>query len=135
MDIEEDDFASAMPHLERVIALKPDVAWAHGQLGLVYVQRGALDAARRSFAAALELEPRNAAVNYYSGMVEASQSQWQAAESKFVRAIESEAGFAEAHVALAKRSSSSDASTMPSRRSNARSGMGLGRPMFRRPSA
>lgn len=90
----------AQAHLDKAIALNPEVGWAHAQRGLLLAERGRLDAAIASFEAALALDPANATVHYYAGMVEAARRRWPEAIARFQRAVARDIGFALAHAAL-----------------------------------
>jgi tetratricopeptide (TPR) repeat protein len=54
------DLAIALPHLQRAIALDPDVAAAHHQFGLCLLRIGQIGAAAAEFAYAERLEPGHA---------------------------------------------------------------------------
>jgi protein O-GlcNAc transferase len=57
-DIDKSDFAAAIPPLQKFIAEKPDVAYAHFQLAYAYTALKRPDDARPEYEKAVELDPK-----------------------------------------------------------------------------
>lgn len=57
-DIESNQFEAAITPLQKVIAEKPDIAWAHFQLGYAYTALKRSDEARAEYERAITLDPK-----------------------------------------------------------------------------
>ena len=57
-DIDQSNFAAAITPLEKVIAEKPDLAYAHFQLAYVYTALGKSDEARSEYERAIAMDPK-----------------------------------------------------------------------------
>jgi Tfp pilus assembly protein PilF/SAM-dependent methyltransferase len=88
--------ADAAVHYRRAVALKPDYAEAHMNLGNVLTEQGLLDEAIPSYGRVIELDPRAAVAHYNIANVLARLNRLAEAEEHFRRAIACQGGFAEA---------------------------------------
>jgi Flp pilus assembly protein TadD/SAM-dependent methyltransferase len=79
------------------IALKPDHAAAHMNLGNILVQQRRLPEAIDSYRRVLALEPRSPIAHYNVANVLAQQGRWAEAEASYRAAIDANANFAEAY--------------------------------------
>ena len=71
---------------EKAIALKPDHAQAHSDLGVVLKDAGQFDEAKAHYERAIALEPDNAAPHYNMGLLLQDQGAPEAALAAFERA-------------------------------------------------
>ena len=67
--IDKNEFASAIPPLQKFIAEKPDVAFAHFQLGYVYTALKQFDEARPEFERAIAIDPKMAEAQLNLGIL------------------------------------------------------------------
>ena len=87
----------AMPVLLAVLAARPDLAPVENLLGNLYMDRGDLDAAARSFARGLELDPDSSDLLLSRGLLAERQGELEDAQADFKRASEIDPDSAEAH--------------------------------------
>jgi tetratricopeptide (TPR) repeat protein len=85
----------------RALALEPDFADAHCNLGTLYYHRGAREEARFHYAAALRLDPRHLEANFNLGNLLQEEGRRESALRHYKRALETDPFFAEAHLNLA----------------------------------
>jgi Tfp pilus assembly protein PilF len=57
-DIDKNDFEAAIPPLQKFLAEKPDVAWAHFQLAYAYTALKRVPEARAEYEHAIALDPK-----------------------------------------------------------------------------
>ena len=88
--------ADATVHYRRAVALKPDYAEAHMNLGNVLTEQGLLDEAIPCYGRVLALDPRAAVAHYNMANVLARLNRLAEAEEHFRKAIAGHRGFAEA---------------------------------------
>jgi len=84
----------------KVIALKPDFAEAHVNLGNALFSQGELDKSITSLARAMAIQPDSAKVHYHMGQVLEHQSKVGAAISSYSRALEVNPDYVDAHFSL-----------------------------------
>lgn len=80
-------FAKATEEFRTALAIKPDVAICHQQLGLAFALSGQLAKASSEFALALELNPKDAATHNNLGLVEQELGQLESARKEFEKAL------------------------------------------------
>ena len=78
----------ALEYFDRVLAVGPNVAEAHGNRGVALMTLGRLDEAERALRRSMELDPRRAEPWYALGNLKASQDEHQAAFEAFLRSLE-----------------------------------------------
>jgi tetratricopeptide (TPR) repeat protein/SAM-dependent methyltransferase len=88
--------ADATRHYRRAIALKPDYAEAHMNLGNVLTEQGQRDEAAACYTQVLELDPRSAIAHYNLANVLATLARPAEAERHFREAVACQPAFAEA---------------------------------------
>jgi tetratricopeptide (TPR) repeat protein len=81
------DYAGATADYAKVVALKPDLAEAHNNLGVAYKKAGDLDKAAASFKRAIELKPGYSEARSNLGWVYAEKKDWAAAREEFEQAV------------------------------------------------
>lgn len=94
------NFAAAIGSYRRALALKPDLAEVHCNMGLALQSQGDLNAAVKSYRRALALKPDFAEVHSNLGLVLQAQGDLDAAVASHGRAIAVQPGFADAHYNL-----------------------------------
>jgi len=88
--------AEAHQAFEEALAVRPDSAEAHNDLGLVFAQKGELAAARRHFVRAVALAPSLAEAHNNLGNIDLMQGAYAAAELRYQQALTLRPGYAEA---------------------------------------
>ena len=83
------DYDAAVADYERVVALKPELAAAHNNLGVALKKKGAADKAAASFKRAIELKPGYSEALTNLGWVYAEQKNWGEARADFEQALKS----------------------------------------------
>ena len=78
---------AAAAHCQRAIALRPDFAAAHNNLGNIFRKQGQLDVATPCFEQALALDPDDAAAHKNLGNVLRSQNKLGEAAARYERAL------------------------------------------------
>lgn len=96
------DAAQARPYLEKVIELRPSIDWAHAQIGLLQLQAEEIEAAKKSFSAAIELNPDSYQPYYYLGMAHVIESDWVNAESSIRESLRLNPEFGDGYLDLAR---------------------------------
>lgn len=91
----------AEAHYQTAIALRPDYAQAHNNLGLLKSQRGDLASARKCFERAIECLPTYADPHFHLGMQYRAEKNLNAAVAALRRAISLRPDHADAHYNLA----------------------------------
>jgi Flp pilus assembly protein TadD len=94
------DFAAAVSSLSEALALRPDDAMLHNDLGVALFGSGDLDAAAASFQRAAELSPDSRELWYNLGKALRSNSHAEAAKVAFETALACDPDYAEARGAL-----------------------------------
>jgi tetratricopeptide (TPR) repeat protein len=88
---------AAVKHYELALAIKPDYAEVHSNLGLTLQELGQLEAAVMSFEQALAIKPNYTAAHNNLGNVLQELGQLEAAVMSFERALAIKPNYAEAH--------------------------------------
>jgi tetratricopeptide (TPR) repeat protein len=83
------DYAAAAADYAKVVALKPDLAEAHNNLGVAYKKAGELDKAAATFRRAIELRPNYSEARSNLGWVYAEEKKWGEARDQFEQALKS----------------------------------------------
>jgi Tfp pilus assembly protein PilF len=99
--IERGDFARAREYLERSIALHPELAMTHINLGELFRQQGEPGKAEPEFLRALELEPGNAKALNNLGALLHEQRRFADARVRFEKAVGVDPSYWTAHHNLA----------------------------------
>ncbi len=92
------DYRSEFAIWSDTAAVNPDNARAHNNLGSIWLGRGNLAEAERSFTAALKLQPRYASAHYNLGIVLLRADRIEDAVGHFLTAISLEENFVDARV-------------------------------------
>lgn len=92
----------AKKHLLRTIELVEDAAWAHAQLGLIYLERSSYDDALREFSRAIEADASRPQPYYYAGMVNFHRGNLDRASELLQKAIDVDPEFLVAYLDLSK---------------------------------
>lgn len=87
----------AVTHYSRGLALNPNYAEGHYNLGNVHEKRGAIDEAIASYTSALRLKPDHPQVHYNLGVVLQGRGLLGKAMASYKRALASKPDYAEAH--------------------------------------
>jgi tetratricopeptide (TPR) repeat protein len=87
----------AIEAYQQAIALQPDLAWAHSNLGAVLAEVKRYVEAEVAYRKALELDPGNATAHSNLGLLLAEQKRAAEAEAAYRKALELEPGLAMAH--------------------------------------
>ena len=91
----------ALKALQQAVKLSPTDAFSYSNLGIVYYEKKEYENAIDALNAAKALDPNDAKVRNYLGCA-CSQKGWQeAAEKEFLKAIELDPSFGDAHFNLA----------------------------------
>lgn len=89
----------AIQHLEKALALKPDLAEASNALGVLYAEKGELDKAQRAFETALAVPtyqtPFYAVFNI--GLLDERRQDWQGALDQYQKAVAMQSNYAQAY--------------------------------------
>jgi tetratricopeptide (TPR) repeat protein len=91
---------SSFTLFENTLSLRPDSAFAHGNLGTALLEIGQTGGAVRHLKEAIRLEPSEARHHYNLGLALLNQKALEDAEQKFQHALSLRPGFAEAANAL-----------------------------------
>ncbi len=83
-----------------LVALAPDRAAPHVNLGIVYRLDGRLDDAIAEYEAAIRLDPADAAAHHNLGLARRAQGAWPLAEHAYLRALELRPNQVETHYNL-----------------------------------
>ena len=83
----EDTVASALPAARRALELEPTLAEAHASLGLVYENKGELEAAGTSLRRALQLNPAYSMALVWYGLVLVQQGRFEEAAQRDQEAL------------------------------------------------
>jgi tetratricopeptide (TPR) repeat protein len=83
------DYAAAAADYAKVVALKPDLAEAHNNLGVAYKKAGELDKAAATFRRAIDLRPTYSEARSNLGWVYAEEKKWGEARDQFEQALKS----------------------------------------------
>jgi Flp pilus assembly protein TadD len=78
--------------MQSALRADPGSAEAHNTLGMIYLQRGELEPARRQFEETIRLQPKLASAHYNLGLVYQQQGKTDAAAQEFRAAKEAEGG-------------------------------------------
>lgn len=97
-DAGDDVAATALLH--EVIALTPDRAAPHTNLGILLRRAGRLDDAVRAYETAIRLDPADAAAYHNLGLIHRSRGAFADAERAYVRALELRPDQADTHYNL-----------------------------------
>jgi tetratricopeptide (TPR) repeat protein len=81
-------YAQAAQNYERIIALRPDLAEAHANLGNLYYVQGKYEQAQRSFQNALKLKPQLAGPQFFLGVLAFRSRDWKMAMMYLEKAAE-----------------------------------------------
>jgi Flp pilus assembly protein TadD len=100
--VKTNDFAEAIPHLQKAIALYPRYAEAYQLLGVAQLQTGHGQQAETSLVKALEIEDRMPQVQYLLGVVYAKTNRADLAEKPLNRFADLDPQNPDAHFELAK---------------------------------
>ena len=100
--INGNDFAGAIPHFEKAVALYPKYAEAYQQLGLSHLQSNHGPEAEAAFNKALAIEDKMPQAQYMLGMLLAMTNRANLAEKPFTRFVELDPTNPDAHFELAK---------------------------------
>lgn len=100
--INSGDGAQARPYLEKVIELRPSIDWAHAQLGLLQLQAEEIQAAKKSFSSAIELNSDSYQPHYYLGMAHVMESEWTRAEAAIRESLRLNPEFGVGYLDLAR---------------------------------
>ena len=79
--------AAAVPHFERAVAERPDLAFAHRELGLALGRSGQLDRADLHLRHALEIEPDDPRALNFLGVLLAQRGELESALAPLERAV------------------------------------------------
>ena len=99
---EQRNWAQALHHIDRAIALNPASGHAHAQRGRLLFAEGRQADAKSAFETALGLEPEATTTLFYLGTVEAALENWPQAIGHFQRAVELDPDLALGHLYLAR---------------------------------
>ena len=80
------NWADAEAAYKTTLAIKPDSAGAHANLGLIYYQMGQLSKAADECEAALRIDPNNAVTTYILGAVRSLEKDFPEAERLLLKA-------------------------------------------------
>ena len=94
------DDAAATALLRKVIALTPDRAAPHTNLGILLRRAGRVDDAVREYETAIRLDPADAAAYHNLGLVHRSRGAFTEAERAYARALELRPNQADTHYNL-----------------------------------
>lgn len=83
-------YAQAAQSYERIVAIRPDMAEAHANLGNLYYVQGKYDQAQRSFRTAVKLKPQLAGPHFFLGVLAFRSRDWQGALTQLTKAAELE---------------------------------------------
>jgi Flp pilus assembly protein TadD len=95
--LQQGKWAEAKAACRKVIALKPDFALAHYNLGFALANQGKHAAAEAAYRKAIALNPDHAPTHTNLGNALFNQGKWVGAEAAHRKAIALKPGFAEAH--------------------------------------
>jgi len=84
----EDTVARALPAAQRALELNPTLAEAHASLGLVYENKGELEAAGQALRRALQLNPGYSMALVWYGLVLVQQGRFQEAAQRDLEALQ-----------------------------------------------
>jgi Flp pilus assembly protein TadD len=87
-DMDKSDFEAAITPLEKVLAEKPDFAYAHFQLAYVYTALKRMDDARGEYERAISLDPKMAEAYLNLGLLLLDKQQYAAAVVPLRKAVE-----------------------------------------------
>src|SRR5713101_4484111 len=87
-DIDSNNFEAAIAPLQKLIAEKPEVAFAHFQLGYAYTALKRSDEARAEYERAIELDPKMPEAYLNLGILLLDKQQYAAAVTPLTKAIE-----------------------------------------------
>ena len=90
-------FDDAVASYRRALAINPDFAEAHNNLGTVLHKLGRIDEALQSYQYALKIDPENADVHNNLGILQNQLGQLEAAAASYRRSLESNPSYIEAH--------------------------------------
>ncbi|MFW6092856.1 MAG: sulfotransferase [Pseudomonadota bacterium] len=99
--LELGDVAEATRSYRRALVLAPHMAKLHNGLGTAHLRAMRLDAARESFAAAVNRDPGFAPARFNLGIVAEYLQRWDEATEHYRRVLDSAPGHTGAHTALA----------------------------------
>jgi tetratricopeptide (TPR) repeat protein len=101
-ELEEVDAAEARTAYQRALALDPQHADAHVNLGCLEHEAGRLDAAERHYRAALSVRPGDATAAFDLGVVLEDLGRLEEARAAYEQSLAAEPGSADAHYNLAR---------------------------------
>jgi len=81
------DLPAAISVFEKIVALQPELADGHAQLGAMYAQLGNMGKAEKALKRALKSDPANAAILVNLGQVHMMKNQQQEARQDFLAAL------------------------------------------------
>lgn len=84
------NYAQAALRYERIVAIRPDMAEAHANLGNLYYVQARYEQAETSFRSALKLKPQLAGPHFFLGVLAFRSRQWQTALTHLSKASELE---------------------------------------------
>jgi tetratricopeptide (TPR) repeat protein len=82
------NYPQATENYERIIALRPELAEAHANLGNLYYVQGKYEQAQRTFRTALRLKPQLAGPQFFLGVLAFRSRNWDAAVTHLSKAAE-----------------------------------------------
>jgi tetratricopeptide (TPR) repeat protein len=82
------DYPAATHRYEKIVALRPDLAEAHANLGNLYYVQGKYDQAQRSFGKAAKLKPQLAGPHFFLGVLAFRSRDWPSAIGRLGKAAE-----------------------------------------------
>lgn len=100
--VDDEEYAEAIPLLEKVVAAEPDNADAFNYLGYSYRKTGVTDKALANYLMALELEPEHLGANEYLGELYLEMKDLAKAEERLA-VLEEACGDCEEYEELAEK--------------------------------
>ncbi len=101
LDAEAEESEAAAGAYRRAIALDPEFADAHCNLGTIHYNRGDREAARRHYEAAVDIDPGHLEANFNLGSLSEEEGRREAALRHYKLALRADPLFPEAHLNLA----------------------------------
>ena len=92
-----ENYDEAIEYYKKAIAINPDYADAHANLGVNYIQKGKFDEAISNLKKAITIDPKNVGAHYNLGLVYDKKSMIDEAISEYEKTIDINPGFAKAY--------------------------------------